>query len=447
MTKDLNLITIATGYYSTGTLNANFDSIQASLNNTLSRDGSTPNTMEADLDLNNNDILNVRNLSLNSLVLAGSNVASLASVPSWRGVWGTTLSYFVNDLVQESGSSYICVTAHTSGTWATDLSNGYWELVAEKGNTGAGAGDLISTNNLSDLTDADTALANLGATATGEGIFKANAAADVRTLISVVPNVDVMPFDEGLASIASLTPATNRIPFFTGANTAGLLAFVDDDTMATNSSTALPSQQSVKAYVDGKLTSSGIQVINTGDTFVPNQGNQLETFSATAATALGANYVYAIPFELDNDMVETIKNIILNVDSHAGAPQQRFSIYERTGTKTMGDRLAYTSLHTSTSGSGFGSNYPSLVSEIALTRGHYWIVTQSTGAPIWKLGTPQRVAWQEQTGDGVLGIYYGLRSDATSPSGWTAGSIPPASGAATSFSGYATPLPLLTLRT
>lgn len=39
-------------------LNDNFDRIEEAFENTLSRDGSTPNQMEADLDMNSNDILN-----------------------------------------------------------------------------------------------------------------------------------------------------------------------------------------------------------------------------------------------------------------------------------------------------------------------------------------------------------------------------------------------------
>lgn len=55
----------------------------------------------------------------------------------WRGPWLTATSYFVNDAVSQSGNSYICVTAHTSGTFSTDLAAGKWQLVAQKGDTGA----------------------------------------------------------------------------------------------------------------------------------------------------------------------------------------------------------------------------------------------------------------------------------------------------------------------
>ncbi len=54
----LNLPTIGSGYLSTEALTDAFDQIETALDNTLSRDGSTPNQMEADLDMNGHVIIN-----------------------------------------------------------------------------------------------------------------------------------------------------------------------------------------------------------------------------------------------------------------------------------------------------------------------------------------------------------------------------------------------------
>ena len=56
------------------TINANSALIEAALENTLSRDGSTPNQMQADIDLNNNDLVNVDNIDANTLILDGEVV-------------------------------------------------------------------------------------------------------------------------------------------------------------------------------------------------------------------------------------------------------------------------------------------------------------------------------------------------------------------------------------
>ena len=60
MAKTATINTISSGYASQTQLNENFININTALNNTLSRDGSLPNAMNADLDLNNNDLLNVK---------------------------------------------------------------------------------------------------------------------------------------------------------------------------------------------------------------------------------------------------------------------------------------------------------------------------------------------------------------------------------------------------
>ncbi len=43
--------------------------------------------------------------------------------------WVTSTSYTVGIVVTNSGSSYFCLVAHTSGTFATDLAAGKWLLV------------------------------------------------------------------------------------------------------------------------------------------------------------------------------------------------------------------------------------------------------------------------------------------------------------------------------
>jgi hypothetical protein len=98
-----------------------------------------------------------------SATAVAAAAAAAQYVPlDWEGAWLTATSYQINDAVKEGGSSYICIVAHTSGTFATDLAANKWDLIAEKGAAGAGTGDMIAANNLSDLTNAATARNNLG---------------------------------------------------------------------------------------------------------------------------------------------------------------------------------------------------------------------------------------------------------------------------------------------
>ena len=72
MAKQPTVTTISSGFASQSQLNTNFENIQNAFDNTLSLDGSTPNAMNADLDLNNNDLLNV-----NAIYVNGVNVLNV----------------------------------------------------------------------------------------------------------------------------------------------------------------------------------------------------------------------------------------------------------------------------------------------------------------------------------------------------------------------------------
>lgn len=94
---------------------------------------------------------------------AASAALAATFVPlDWEGAWLTATAYQVNDAVKEAGASYICIVAHTSGVFAADVIAGNWDTIAEKGAAGAGAGDMVAANNLSDLANIVTARANLG---------------------------------------------------------------------------------------------------------------------------------------------------------------------------------------------------------------------------------------------------------------------------------------------
>lgn len=122
----------------------------------------------------------VEDLDVNLLASAGASATAAAasaasaaasasaaqtaenSLLEWKGAWVTATAYAPSDLVETGGSTYVCIVAHTSGTFATDLSGGKWSLFAQKGSAGAGTGDLLAANNLSELASKPTARTNLG---------------------------------------------------------------------------------------------------------------------------------------------------------------------------------------------------------------------------------------------------------------------------------------------
>lgn len=76
--------------------------------------------------------------------------------------------------------------------------------------------------------------------------------AQIDTLTSGKQSVDAT-----LTALAGLATGANKIPYSTDTDTFGQLDLKDEDDMVSDSATAVPSQQSVKAYVDA-ITSIGV---------------------------------------------------------------------------------------------------------------------------------------------------------------------------------------------
>ena len=68
--------------------------------------------------------------------MTGAAGATGANYP-WRGAWVTSTSYSLNDTISYNGNGYICISAHTSGTWATDLAYPRWQVFVQQGATGS----------------------------------------------------------------------------------------------------------------------------------------------------------------------------------------------------------------------------------------------------------------------------------------------------------------------
>ena len=130
--------------------------------------------------------------------------AAAESVPiDWQGDWATSTAYALNDGVTQNGSSYVCIVAHTSGVFATDLAANRWQLIALRGTDGAGSGDMSAATYDPNTIEADafdmdnmvegstnliltgaerTKLSGIGsATASAEGLVELATSAEVQT--------------------------------------------------------------------------------------------------------------------------------------------------------------------------------------------------------------------------------------------------------------------------
>lgn len=92
------------------------------------------------------------------------STATQALIAGWvpRGAWITARTYAVKDMVTQNSNSYVCITAHTSGVFATDLAAGKWQAlfysVAASSISVTPGGNLVSTDVQSALIELDTDL-------------------------------------------------------------------------------------------------------------------------------------------------------------------------------------------------------------------------------------------------------------------------------------------------
>lgn len=144
MAKRPTVSTITSSYASAVTLNAAIQAIVAAFDNTLSRDGSSPNSMSADLDMNNQDILNVASIQANQFNIGGSalDITDLQTLNN-IGADVTTLAHLEDGTVLTNGLSSL---AANSDTLVANLSG--LNSFAERYNVAASAPDSPAEGDL-----------------------------------------------------------------------------------------------------------------------------------------------------------------------------------------------------------------------------------------------------------------------------------------------------------
>ena len=277
----ITLTDLASGINTTTSINSinqNNADIEAAIENTLSRDGTSPNTMSADLDMNSNNITNLPTPTSNTHAankayvdtIAASGVAGADGTDGTDGEdgWSAVLA------VVENGTDRVLqIVSYTGGAGLTPGYENYYigaagpvsdigsavNIRGATGSAGAGTGDLLAANNLSDLDTIATARTNLG----------------------LAIGTDVQAYDAQLVDIAALAVTDGNIIVGDGTN------WVAESGATARASLGLTIGTHVQAY-DADLTAIAALANTDGNIIVGNGSAWIVESGATARTSLGA---------------------------------------------------------------------------------------------------------------------------------------------------------------
>jgi len=172
---------------------------------------------------------------------------------------------------------------------------------AQAATISVGATDTNSTHYLTFVPDNNT-------NPTQESIkTDAGVAYNPSTNIMTVGEVSVTTLDIGGTNVTATATELNVLD--------GVTAFLDEDNMASNSATAIPSQQSVKAYVDSEVSGiavtfavagdSGSGIVTTGTTLTVNgTANEVDTSVSNNVVTIGLPATVTITTELNVPTVD-----------------------------------------------------------------------------------------------------------------------------------------------
>lgn len=156
----------------------------------------------------------------------------------WRGDWNSITTYVERDVVYSGGSSYICISTNTNQEPPNAT---YWELIAQRGIDGEGAGDVVGP------------------------------ASAVTSRIAAFDGTTGKLLKDGGKTIAEVEAAS--IP----------IGYLDTDTaLSANSDSKVPSQKAIKAYSDTKLPNT---YLDTDVNLTANSDSKIATQKATKAYA------------------------------------------------------------------------------------------------------------------------------------------------------------------
>ena len=250
-----------------------------------------------------NEVVGVAALGTDTLALIASEAFTV------RGSWVTATLYAVGDIVESSATAYLCLIAHTSGTFATDLTAVKWVAMpdstptldatleaialltgaADRGIyfTGSDVAALFTLTSagraLLDDANADAQLTTLGGTTVGKALFVAANAAAARTA-AAVPAISGDNLTGGLNDKIS-TVASATSPDIFAVTVGGIVNYTGTATATGFTTAPQAGANRILVCADAAVFTAGanllIDGVGSGSNFTAAAGDKIIAIAVT----------------------------------------------------------------------------------------------------------------------------------------------------------------------
>lgn len=314
MAIDANLADIGSGYNRT-IINDNFERIQTALNDAISRSGTSPNYLDADLDLNSNDILNAGNINVERLYVDGEEFTPGDVIRVGDKGWSPQLAIVTDSarrVLQLTGwiggegvapTSYVGMYVGATGFEAL-IANGV-DIRGAQGASGPGSGDMLAAQNLNDVASKPTAFANIkqDATETATGVVELATTAEVVTGVDTTRAVTAAGVQAKVDTL--LVPSEVKLTSGTATNVTSIDFVLSAYT----------------AYQHIRVVMSGVSAVSPAG---PNLGIRYSTNGGASFNSGGTDYNSAAvsAYTTDNSYLDTLISTYAQIE---GAVRQASS--------------------------------------------------------------------------------------------------------------------------
>jgi len=222
---------------------------------------------------------------------SSGNLTVTQELGTFKGDWAASTSYVERDLVKDTTTNdvFIVNAAHTSSgslPLTTNTNSSKYDKIID---VSSPAGDLTVGGNISTTGSITGGSFVIGSANINENDLEAIDSVTAGTVAA--SKAVVVDVNKDISSFRNLTASGTVTYGSLSDGSITITAFVDEDNMASDSATLIPTQQSVKAYVDAQVATADAlsEVLGNGNTtggtnIVVDSGDTLDVNGALDAS-------------------------------------------------------------------------------------------------------------------------------------------------------------------